>query len=103
MSIEAFKQYRSQTVVESPGACLLAMIRDEAEPNATHKPTTPEEEEFNLWYAEATRIRFCLDIPKCYLPIQSGKVMVKVIMQESPGFDLMSWKDAKELMERSDF
>lgn len=102
LSIEAFKQYRSYTVVENPGGCLLAMIRDETEPNVAQKPITSEEEKFDCWYSEATRLGFCIDIPKSYLPISSGQIMVKVTNKKSPfGFDLMSWQDAKILMEKS--
>jgi transposase-like protein len=41
-AIEAFIQYRRKTVVEKPGACLLAMIQDGAEPNVPQQPTEPE-------------------------------------------------------------
>lgn len=37
-SIEAFKQYREEHPVKSQEACLLSMIREEAEPNTTSKP-----------------------------------------------------------------
>ena len=38
LSIEAFKQYRDSHDVKSPVACLLSMIREEAEPNTESKP-----------------------------------------------------------------
>ncbi|MGL4883185.1 MAG: DUF6262 family protein, partial [Waterburya sp.] len=37
-SIEAFKQYRDSHEVKSQEACLLSMIRTEAEPNTESKP-----------------------------------------------------------------
>lgn len=99
-AILAFGQYRSQTPINNPGACLLVMIRDEAEPNIPHKPTTPEEDEFERWYHEAIRVGFCQDLPKNYLPIQQGQVMVRVTRENSPaGYELMPWRDAKSLME----
>lgn len=100
-AIEAFRQYRSQTPVNNPGACLLVMIRDEAEPNIPHKPTTPEEDEFDHWYQEAIRVGFCQDLSKNYLSIQRGQVMVRVTRKNLPtGYELMPWQDAKALMER---
>ena len=42
LAIEAFQQYRSQTAIKSPEACLLTMIRDEAEPNIPQQPSKPE-------------------------------------------------------------
>ena len=38
LSIEAFKQYRDSHDVKSQEACLLSMIREEAEPNTESKP-----------------------------------------------------------------
>ena len=38
LSIEAFKQYRDSHEVKSQEACLLSMIREEAEPNTDSKP-----------------------------------------------------------------
>ena len=46
LAISAFEQYRSHNSISSPGACLLAMIRDEAEPHVTINATTPVEDEF---------------------------------------------------------
>lgn len=102
LAIEAFGQYRSQTPINNPGACLLVMIRDEAEPNIPHKPTTPQEDEFERWYQEAIRVAFCQDIPKNYLSIQQGQVMVRVAKENLPGgYELMPWRDAKALMENN--
>ena len=99
-AIVAFGQYRSQTPVNNPGACLLVMIRDEAEPNIPHKPTAVEEDEFERWYQEAIRIGFCQDLPKNYLSTQQGKALVRVTKDTLPaGYELMPWRDAKALME----
>lgn len=40
LSIKAFKQYRDSHDVKSQEACLLSMIREEAEPNTESKPKT---------------------------------------------------------------
>ncbi len=40
LSIEAFKQYRDSHEVKSQEACLLSMIREEAEPNTESPPKT---------------------------------------------------------------
>lgn len=100
VAIEAFQQYRSQTTVERPGACLLTMIRDEAEPNIPQKPRRGEQDEFDDWYCEAIAIGFCLDIPQNYLPTQSGQIMVKVVTSKQPGYELIPWKDAQTLMKK---
>ncbi|OKH33446.1 transposase [Calothrix sp. HK-06] len=39
LSIEAFQEYSSKTNVENPAACLLSMIRDEAQPNIREQST----------------------------------------------------------------
>lgn len=99
-SIQAFGQYRSQTPINNPGACLLSMIHDETEPNVPQHPTTPEDDEFDRWYKEAIRIGFCQNMPKNYLPVQSGKLMVRVVRDDRPGgYELMFWQEAKALME----
>ena len=100
LAIEAFGQYRSQTAINSPGACLLTMIRDEAQPNIPQLPKTPEEEEFERWYKEAVQVGFCQDIPQNYLSVQNGKLMVRVINEDFPaGYELMFWREAKSLRE----
>lgn len=101
LAIEAFEQYRTQTAINSPGACLLTMIRDEAEPNVAQEPTTSIEDEFDRWYKEAILLGLCQDIPKNYLSIKQGQLMVRVTREDSPvGYELMSWRDAKALMDR---
>jgi hypothetical protein len=100
LAISAFKQYRSHHSIKSPGACLLAMIRDEAEPNVPHKAMTPEEDEFERWYHLAIESGFCQDIPKKYLPVQQGEILVRVNNDKfSSGYELLSWQIAKAKME----
>ena len=98
--ISAFKQYRSHNKIESPGACLLAMIRDEAEPNVSQTAMTPEEDEFECWYRQAIESGFCQDVPKKYLPIQQGEIMVRVCNDKClSGYELQKWRIAKAKME----
>ena len=100
LSIAAFEQYRSKTAVDNPSGCLLKMIQDEAEPNVPHLSTTPEESEFDYWYAEAIRVGFCLDVPKNHLSIMSGELQVKVKDSRAPsGYINTGWRKAKEQME----
>lgn len=100
LAIVAFEQYRSQTPINNPAACLLVMIRDQAEPNIPHKLTTPQEDEFDHWYQEAINMGFCQALPKNYLSTQQGQVMVRVTKENFPGgYELMPWRDAKSLME----
>jgi hypothetical protein len=100
LSIQAFQQYRSQTPINNPGACLLSMIHDEAVPNVPQHPTTPEDDEFDRWYGEAISIGFCQDVPKNYLPVQGGRLMVRVISDDrAGGYELMFWQDARVLMQ----
>ncbi|NMF62498.1 transposase (plasmid) [Brasilonema octagenarum UFV-E1] len=100
LAISAFRQYRSHNSIESPGACLLAMIRDEAEPNVPQKAMTPLEDEFERWYRQAIESGFCQDVPKKYLPIQQGEILVRVSNDEFlSGYELLSWRIAKAKME----
>ncbi|MEA5551858.1 DUF6262 family protein [Anabaena cylindrica UHCC 0172] len=100
LAISAFKQYRSHNKIESPGACLLAMIRDEAEPNVPQTAMTPEEDEFECWYRQAIESGFCQDVPKKYLPIQQGEIMVRVGNDKClSGYELQEWRMAKAKME----
>lgn len=100
LSIAAFEQYRSKTRVDNPSGCLLKMIQDEAEPNLPQLLITPEESEFDHWYAEAIRTGFCLDVPKNHLSTVGAELQVKV---KSPGFPggyrPMPWREAKALMD----
>lgn len=98
-SIEAFEQYRNQTVVEKPVACLISMMQVEAEPNMPQEPTTPEEREFDEWYAQAIQQGFVLDLPKNHLGEICGELQVKVKDSKVPGgYINMGWRKAKELM-----
>ncbi|MDZ8226945.1 hypothetical protein [Nostoc sp. ChiVER01] len=100
LAISAFEQYRSHNSIENPGACLLAMIRDEAEPNVPLKAMTPLEDEFERWYCQAIESGFCQAVPKKYLPIQQGEIQVRVNNDKfSSGYELLSWQIAKAKME----
>jgi metal-responsive CopG/Arc/MetJ family transcriptional regulator len=100
LAISAFQQYRSHNSIENPGACLLAMIRDEALPNIPQKAITPVEDEFERWYRQAIESGFCQDVPKKYLPVQQGEILVRVSNDEfSSGYELLSWRIAKAKME----
>ncbi len=103
-AIEAFVQYRSQAVVEKPGACLLSMIHNEDEPNVSKQPTTPEQQEFDEWYVKAIQQGFVLDLPKNYLGVVGGEIQVKVKEFNTPGgYINMAWREAKRLMLESRF
>jgi hypothetical protein len=76
------------------------MIRDEAEPNILQKAMTPVEDEFERWYRQAIESGFCQDVPKKYLPVQQGEILVRVSNDEfSSGYELLSWRIAKAKME----
>ncbi len=100
LAIAAFEQYRSKTVVSNPGGCLLAMIREGAEPNIPHESVISEPNEFDCWYAEAIRVGFCLDIPKNLLGTVGNEFQVKVLAPEKPGgYRPLAWREAREMME----
>lgn len=99
-AIEAFEQYRSENGVQKPAACLLRAIQEEWEPNVAQKPTTPEEREFDEWYAQAIQQGFVLDLPKNYLGEVGGEVQVKLKDSKAPGgYVNMGWLAAKAKME----
>ena len=101
LAIKAFEQYRSVSVVNNPGACLLAMIRDEAQPNVPTQQATKSDDEFDRWYTEAIEIGFCQNLPKNYLPTQNGELMVRIVRDDLPAqYQLMFWREAKALMEQ---
>lgn len=102
-AIAAFEQYRSKTVVDSPGGCLLRMIQDEAEPNLPQEPESSNEREFDEWYAEAIRQGFVLDFPKNHLCVVMGEIQVKVKdSNATSGYVNMEWREAKAVMEKQD-
>ncbi|MDV2994631.1 MAG: hypothetical protein N4J56_004285 [Chroococcidiopsis sp. SAG 2025] len=102
-AISAFEQYRSKTVVDSPGGCLLRMIQDEAEPNLPQEPESSNEREFDEWYAEAIRQGFVLDFPKNHLCVVMGEIQVKVKdSHATSGYVNMEWREAKAVMEKQD-
>lgn len=98
-AIEAFEQYCSEHAVQKPAACLLRAIQEEWELNVAQEPITPEEREFDEWYAEAVRQGFVLDLPKNYLGVSMGEIEVKVKDSKAPGgYVNMRWRKAKELI-----
>ena len=97
-AIAAFEQYRLTTVIESPAACLKAMIEEGAEPNVRLEPSKDEDDEFDMWYGEAIREGFCLDVPKGHLSKIGSEYQVKVIdLSAAGGYLPMSWKEAEKL------
>lgn len=100
-AIESFEQYRTEHTVQKPSACLLRAIQEEWEPNIAQEPTTPEEREFDEWYAEAILQGFVLDLPKNYLGVSMGEIEVKVKdTKAASGYINIEWRKAKEMMEK---
>lgn len=98
-AIQAFEQYSINHVVLTPEACLSDAIREEWKPNVTQEPTSPEECEFDKWYAEAIQKGFVLDMPKNHLGMVMGEVQVKVKDSKTPiGYVNVGWRRAKEIM-----
>lgn len=101
-AIEAFEQYRSEHRLQKPSACLLRAIQEEWKPNVTQESTTPQEREFDKWYAKAIHQGFVLDLPKSHLGVSMGEIQVKVKESNAPGgYINMGWREAKEIMEQS--
>ena len=99
LAIAAFEQYRSKNAVNSPGGCLLSMIKNEDEPNVSQVPASPESKDFDDWYMEAIKRGFCLNVPKNLLSIVGNQPMVKVINPSAPeGYVPIPWIEAKNLM-----
>lgn len=99
LAIAAFEQYRSKNAVNSPGGCLLSMIKNEDEPNVSQVPASPESKDFDDWYMEAIKRGFCLNVPKNLLSMVGNQPMVKVINPSAPeGYVPIPWIEAKNLM-----
>ena len=47
-------------------------------PNEAAEPSTPEQDEFDQFYADAVDKGFLLDIPKNHLSVQGGEFVVKI-------------------------
>ena len=47
-------------------------------PNEALIPSSPEQDEFDQFYADAVVKGFLLDIPKNYLSVQGGEIIVKI-------------------------
>lgn len=100
-AVEAFEQYCREYNIQKPAACLLRAIQEEWEPNIAQEAATPEEREFDDWYAEAIRQGFVLDLPKNHLGEVSGEIQVKTKDSKAPsGYINMGWQQAKKMMEK---
>lgn len=64
LAINAFKQYKETHDIQSPTGCLRRAIEAGWVPNEAAEPSTPEQNEFDQFYADAVAKGFLLDIPK---------------------------------------
>lgn len=96
LAIQAFKQYKETHEIQSLAGCLRRAIESGWVPNEAAEPSTPEQDEFDQFYAEAVACGFLLDIPKNHLPAQGGEFVVK-INRASFGcpWTPMPWRQAK--------
>lgn len=96
LAVRAYNQYKEENYVAKPGACLRRAIEEGWVPNEKSEPSTPEQDEFDLFYADAVAQGFLMDIPKNHLPTQNGEILVKV-NQPSPSapWTPMPWRQAK--------
>jgi uncharacterized phage infection (PIP) family protein YhgE len=78
LAIKAFKQYKETRDIQSPAGCLRRAIEEGWMPNETLIPSSPEQDEFDQFYADAVAKGFLLDIPKNYLSVQGGELVVKI-------------------------
>ncbi len=82
--------------IAKPAACLRRAIEQGWVPNQKNEPTTPEQDEFDRFYADAISQGFLLDIPRNHLPIQNGEILVKVNQPSALApWTTMDWKQAK--------
>ncbi|MBD1864171.1 MULTISPECIES: hypothetical protein [Trichocoleus] len=56
---------------------------DEAEPNVSQETKLSKQDEFDNWYLEVVRARFCLDIPERHLGTVGNELVVKIISSRS--------------------
>lgn len=96
LAIKAFKQYKEIHEIQSPAGCLRRAIEEGWVPNESSVLSTPEQNEFDQFYADAVAKGFLLDIPKNHLSMQQGEFVVKV---NRPSVNLpwtpMPWHQAK--------
>lgn len=78
LAIKAFRQYKETHKINSLASCLRRAIEEGWVPNEALTPSTPEQDEFDQFYADAVACGFLLDIPKNYLSVQGREFVVKV-------------------------
>lgn len=96
LSIKAFKQYQETHNIQNPAGCLRRAIEQGWVPNEALTASTPAIEEFDQFYADAITTGFLLDVPKNYLPVQGGEIVVKINRASVYGsWTPMPWRQAK--------
>lgn len=96
LAIQAFRQYKETHEIQNLAGCLRRAIEEGWLPNEAAEPSTPEQDEFDQFYVDAVARNFLLDIPKNYLPVQAGEIVVKVNRASVYGsWTPMPWYQAK--------
>jgi hypothetical protein len=101
LAIQAFKQYKETHEIQSLAGCLRRAIEESWVPNEAAEPSTPEQDEFDQFYADAVAKGFLLDIPKNHLSVQGGEFVVKINRASVYGsWTPMLWHQAKAEYEK---
>lgn len=101
MAIQAFRQYKETHEIQSFAGCLRRAIEEGWVPNQAAEPLTPEQDEFDQFYADAVDKGFLLDIPKNHLSVQGGEFVVKINRASVYGsWTPMPWHQAKAEYEK---
>ncbi len=96
LAIKAFKQYKETRNIQSPAGCLRRAIEEGWMPNEALIPSSPEQDEFDQFYADAVAKGFLLDIPKNHLSVQGGELVVKINRPSAfAPWTPMPWHQAK--------
>ncbi len=96
LAIKAFRQYKETHKINNLAACLRRAIEEGWVPNEASTPSTSEQDEFDQFYADAVACGFLLDIPKNYLPVQGGEIIVKINRASVYGsWTPMPWRQAE--------
>lgn len=96
LAIKAFRQYKQTHKINNLAGCLRRAIEEGWVTNETSTPSTPEQDEFDQFYADAVACGFLLDIPKNYLPVQGGEIVVKINRASvNYSWTPMLWRRAK--------
>lgn len=81
--------------------CLRRAIEEGWVPNEAAEPSTPEQDEFDQFYADAVAKGFLLDIPKNHLSVQGGEFVVKINRASVYGsWTPIPWRQAKAEYEK---